>query len=129
MDQVRRGPVEVRSPAFMGPAPIDPGHVRAAPTTTGPKLRRPAFGCPKSLVNQDPTQDRPVRVLSLTETTCWDLLDSPDVRGEIHVETRFAGYPETRFPGKGEEAFSTLVPWVSLCVETGSTSIGHTLFG
>ncbi|CAK9014216.1 GTPase Obg (GTP-binding protein Obg) [Durusdinium trenchii] len=29
--------------------------------------------------------------------------------GEIHVETRFAGYPETRFPGKGEEAFSTLV--------------------
>ena len=31
--------------------------------------------------------------------------------GEINVETRFAGYPETRYPGQGEEAFSTLVPW------------------
>lgn len=29
--------------------------------------------------------------------------------GEINVETRFAGYPETRFPGQGEEVFSTLV--------------------
>lgn len=29
--------------------------------------------------------------------------------GEINVETRFAGYPETRYPGKGEEVFSTIV--------------------
>ncbi|CAJ1379659.1 unnamed protein product, partial [Effrenium voratum] len=29
--------------------------------------------------------------------------------GEINVETRFAGYPETRYPSQGEERFSSLV--------------------
>jgi len=41
--------------------------------------------------------------------------------GEISVESRFAGYPETRYPGKGEEMFSTIVrPDVAGIVHTHS---------
>ena len=43
--------------------------------------------------------------------------------GEINVETRFAGYPETRYTGVGEERFSTIVrPGVAGIVHTHSVA-------
>ena len=43
--------------------------------------------------------------------------------GEINVESRFAGYPETRYTGVGEERFSTIVrPGVAGIVHTHSVA-------
>eukprot|EP00913_Durusdinium_trenchii_P033497 g31361.t1 len=67
----------------------------------------PGVDCPSEATYLSAT----VVVRSIATVGNYDYIMDVKFRddGEIHVETRFAGYPETRFPGKGEEAFSTLV--------------------
>jgi len=68
---------------------------------------------------------RTVLVRSIATVGNYDYIMDVKFRedGEINVETRFAGYPETRYPGRGEEWFSTIVrPDLAGMVHTHSIS-------